>query len=349
MGQDSWSFSLPATGTLTGRKPVVFLFSGQGSHYYGMGKELYATHWRFRHWMDKLDEIAKDFSGQSIVQELYSASASQRQAPFNDLRISHPAIFIIQFSLAQTLIEDGIEPDIVFGSSLGEIVAAAVAGVLRLEDAILLVLRQAYFFSERANDGGMIAVLAGTELYENTQHIKHSSCIASYNFDRHFVLSGTHTSIAELARFFLEKNIVHQILDVPVAFHSKVIDHHAAAWNTEVEGLRLLPANIPMVSPAFATLLNEIDSYHFWDCVRLPIQFSAAARKMLALQHDFIFIDVSPSNTSAGFLLNLGAKKSNVISVMNMYGRNLKSYADALNQYQQLTADSQPSSASVYG
>lgn len=348
MGQDSLSFSLPASKELRGRKPVAFLFSGQGSHYYGMGKELYATHWRFRHWMDKLDDIARGFTGQSIVQALYSVPASVRQTPFTDLRITHPAIFIIQYSLAQTLIEDGVEPDILWGSSLGEIVAGAVAGVIHLEDAILLVLRQAYFFADRASDGGMVAVLANTDLYDSTPLIKDNSCIASYNFDRHFVLSGTHDAVAELSTFFLEKEIIHQVLEVPVAFHSRVIDHHAAAWDKEVDGLRLLPAKIPMVSPAYAAMLNDIECSHFWDCVRLPIQFSASARKVFAMQQDFIFIDVSPSSTSAGFLVNLGAKKSNVLGVMNMYGRNMKSYADALNQYQHLIAGNQPSSASVY-
>src|SRR5438034_10484919 len=109
------------------RKPIVWMFPGQGAQYYQMGKTLYNKNNTFRFWMDKLDAIAANYVGQSIVEMLYDDKHSKSQ-PFDQTLYTHPALFMVQYSLAQTLLaENFTPPDFLFGASLGEFVAATFA------------------------------------------------------------------------------------------------------------------------------------------------------------------------------------------------------------------------------
>src|SRR5579872_4118204 len=105
------------------------MFSGQGSQYFQMGRSLYDNNDTFRHWMMQLDGIARELSGNSVIEALY---APQRRIGdvFDRTALTHPAIFMVEYSLAQTLIHAGVCPDIVLGVSLGSFAAAAVAGFL---------------------------------------------------------------------------------------------------------------------------------------------------------------------------------------------------------------------------
>ncbi|CAM5289141.1 hypothetical protein SALBM135S_01689 [Streptomyces alboniger] len=124
---------LPISGELPKsaepRLPVVFMFSGQGSQYYGMGKELFDTDEVFRTALLRLDAVVREYLGESVVDHVFDP-AKPRNHPLDDTRITHPAIVMIELALAETLRAEGIEPDYVLGSSLGEYTAAVVAGSL---------------------------------------------------------------------------------------------------------------------------------------------------------------------------------------------------------------------------
>lgn len=91
-------------------KPIVFLFSGQGSHYYQMGRALFEEEFYFRAWMEKGERLAQARFGLSILEKLYAPNRKKSNR-FDRTRFSHPAIFLVEYSLAQTLIEQGLEPD----------------------------------------------------------------------------------------------------------------------------------------------------------------------------------------------------------------------------------------------
>src|SRR5215212_6073962 len=112
----------------------VFLFSGQGSQYFQMGRALFETNRTFRTWMTRLDDLARQCSGRSVLDTLYSDRYAKGD-PFDRTLLSHQAIFMVEYSLAQTLIEAGVWPDLVLGASLGSFAAASVAEILAVEDA----------------------------------------------------------------------------------------------------------------------------------------------------------------------------------------------------------------------
>jgi len=151
-----------------------------------MGRELFKTNDIFHDWMIRLDTIAKGLTGDSVIGTLYS-DASRKGDSFDRTLLTHPAIFMVEYSLAQALINAGVLPDMVLGASMGSFAAATVAGFIEVEDALASVVHQAIALEE-CERGGMIAVLADPALFAE-DFLSHRSELAAVNFSSHFVIS----------------------------------------------------------------------------------------------------------------------------------------------------------------
>lgn len=209
-------------------QPIVFMFSGQGSQYYQMGKELFAHNAAFRRKMLDLDDFAVSRFGFSVVKEIYH-TANRLSDPFDRLLFSHPAIFMAEYALAYALEQKGIRPDYVIGASLGEYAAAAVSGVLSAEDALDCVLEQAEIITETCRNGSMLAVLGDPRLYQDDQLAREHSELAAVNYHSHFVISGERAHIKKIMDDLREKQIPHQLLPVSYGFHSALVDQAESA------------------------------------------------------------------------------------------------------------------------
>ena len=131
------------------KKNIVFMFSGQGSQFFHMGRDLYESEPVFRRAMDSMDTIAGDMTGRSVVKEIYDPGKGKWDR-FDDISLSHPAIFMVQAALVRTLAERGIVPDAVMGTSLGEFVGAALYGVMDFETGFKKVIRQPIVFQHQS-------------------------------------------------------------------------------------------------------------------------------------------------------------------------------------------------------
>lgn len=281
-------------------KSIVFLFSGQGSQYYHMGKELFNQQPIFRDWMLQLDNHVRKIIGESVLDRLYDPEKRQGES-FNRLRYTHPAIFMVEYALAQVLLAGGIRPDYVLGTSMGEFVAAVVAGVTGIEETLECLLKQAELIEQHCEKGGMTAILADSRLYHETPLMRENCELVAVNYDQHFVVAGNGDGIRKIEAFLKSKELIFQGLPVTYGFHSSSIDTAAAAYKDFLKTQSFQRPKIPMVSCLYGRVVSEIPPDYFWEIARRPIRFQEAVRGLERLgEHQYA--DLGPSGTLANFI-----------------------------------------------
>lgn len=277
----------------------VFLFSGQGSQYYQMGRSLYRSSAVFRNRMDRHDEILADLLGHSVRDVIHGERS--RSDRFDQTMLAGAAICMIELSLAETLVHHEVMPDIVLGASLGVFAAAVMAGSLSAEQALQLTVRQGQVFERCCEAGTMVAVLGSPSIYHRTPTLRDNSDIAAINFDGHFVLALPQEAWPEVESALRHSGETYQRMSVSRAFHSRWIDSAEAEFKACVRGMRALPPRMPLVCCAPAAALSSVDEETLWQTVRQPIRFQTAVAE-LERSGPCLYVDVGPSSTLATFL-----------------------------------------------
>ena len=195
--------------------------------------------------MVRLDDIAQQSSGRSVIEALYSAAHGKGDS-FDRTLLTHPAIFMVEYSLAQTLIQGGHMPDMVLGVSLGSFAAAAVAGIIGVEDALTAVMRQARAFEECCQPGGMTAVLADPALFAEG-FLSRCSELAAVNFSSHFVVSARRPNSGRSRLSLRKRDVCYQRLPVSFPFHSQWIEEAKATFALFMRSIRLNRGRLPLV------------------------------------------------------------------------------------------------------
>lgn len=320
-------------------KPIVWMLSGQGAQYFQMGSALYNTNETFRFWMDRLDQVAANYVGQSIVEMLYDEKQSKSQ-PFEQTLYTHPALFMVQYSLAQTLLAESLPaPDYLFGASLGEFVAAALADVADVEVMLFDIIKQARLFDSHCSGGAMLAVIDDVDTFQTNPAFSDGCELAGVNFDRCFVVSGFRSKILQIAGQLRRQDIPHQLLPVSVAFHSSLVEAAQETFNKIFADSVYRSAQIPVVSCAVPTGGDEVEERfspeYWWRVIRQPIEFRQALAEFRRNNPQAIYLDIGPSGNMATFTkYNLPANRHNrVMPIMTPFGNdneNIKAIRERL-------------------
>ncbi|GGZ16186.1 polyketide synthase [Streptomyces inusitatus] len=223
-----------------------FLFPGQGSQYARMGRELYEEHTVFRAEFDRCAELFHAELGVDLAALLHGPDDELGRHPVNETWLTQPALFAVEYALVRTLEALGIRPQAMIGHSLGEIVAATVAGVFELRDAVRVVAKRAALM-DASPRGAMLAIPLPAEQVERL--LPDGVVIGAYNARRLVVASGTEDGIAELATRVEAEGVRPRRLRVSCASHSPLMDGPAREF---VEFLR----DIPMGEPSVPVLSN---------------------------------------------------------------------------------------------
>ncbi|SKA67775.1 hybrid non-ribosomal peptide synthetase/type I polyketide synthase [Desulfobaculum bizertense] len=240
--RNSRTYSTPPSASLQ----PVFLFTGQGSHYTGMGKELYDSVPEFRQQLDACARILTPRLGVSLTELLFS---EKQTAALQKTRYAQPALFAYEYALAKVWMNWGIQPKAMIGHSLGEYVAATLAGVFTLEDALELVATRAELMQSISTPGAMVAIFA-------TEHKVRTLCeahpeplvIAAVNAPESLTVSGSFSAIAALCLVLDEKNISYRRLSVSHAFHSELMDPILDQFEKKVASLQLAAPQLRYIS-----------------------------------------------------------------------------------------------------
>lgn len=306
---------------------TVFMFSGQGSQYFQMGRRLYQDDDVFRRWMIHLDDFAREWCGESVIDVIHSRGKAEA---FDRTAHSHPAIFMVEYALARCLIERGVRPDLCLGASLGSFAAAAVAGHVSVEDAMQAVLAQAEAFEGHCERGAMIAILADPALYAQP-FLSERSELAAVNFSGHFAVAAPQAALAPIEEELRARAISFQRLAVSYAFHSRWIEPAQAPFAAATAALPLGRGALPVVCCEQAAVLDELPQDFFWRVVRQPIRFGDAIAQ-LERSGPHRYLDLGPSGTLATFakyLLPQGTR-STTQALMTPYGQDEKLMAAVL-------------------
>jgi acyl transferase domain-containing protein len=275
------------------------MFAGQGCQYYGMGRELFEQQPVFRAHLERLDRAAADLTGRSIIEQVYFAGRRSSDA-FDDLLLSNPAIFMVEYALARTLLDHGLTPDVTLGASLGSFAAMAISGILDEQQALAAVIRLADAVVARAPGGAMIAVLAPVSL-AGEAFLRDRSEIAAINFDSHFILSVGQAQVAEVEAYLGGRDILFQRLPVAFAFHSSAVECLRPMLENLSGGLDWRPAHTAFACCATSAVLTRLPPDYFWQLVRRPIMFRDTIDRLEQL-HPFHYVDASPTGTLATLL-----------------------------------------------
>lgn len=310
---------------------TVFMFSGQGSHYHQMGRELFEQDAAFRECMLRLNLLAQELTGESVVDAIYSRS---KEDVFDRTLFTHPAIFMIEYSLAQCLIRRGLQPHMTLGSSLGSFAAATIAEFIDVESAMAAVIQQAAAFEACCEQGGMIAALASPQLFEE-RFLNGRSELAGVNFATHFAVSAKQAHLADIEAGLRQRNVTHQRLAVSFAFHSQWIDDARPPFESFMQATFGSQAGahgrLPLACCEQAAVLTSLPADFFWRVVREPIRFRDTIAQ-LERTGPYRYVDVGPSGTMATFAkYGLPAhSRSTTHSTLTPYGLDLKQLATLL-------------------
>jgi amino acid adenylation domain-containing protein len=281
---------------------IVFMFPGQGAQYPGMGRALFETDPVFRQWVDRGAQLLEPVIGTDIRKLLYGDIPTTEEAPHavRSTTLAQPALFVIEYAAAQTLLSRGVEPAAMIGHSLGEFVAACLAGVFTFEDALRLVAARGRLMQAQPA-GAMLGVrLPEAELLE--------LCgpgveIAAINAPSLSVASGPFEGIAELEAKLDAKEITHRRLHTSHAFHSSMMDDVVAALASEARKVKFSPPVRRYVSAVSGTWVDPAQAMSpaYWAAhCRNPVRFSQALETLLQDQ-DLVLLEVGPGRTLSTF------------------------------------------------
>lgn len=279
---------------------TIFMFSGQGSHYYQMGRKLYDQEPVFRKHLQAAETMFRDFTGLSILGHLYDDQFKKNDS-FSRTLLTHPSIFMVEYALACLLLEQGIMPDYVLGASLGEFCAAVIAGILTFEEAFQAVIVQAQMLETYCPAGAMMAILHPHHLYDESHFIKEQSERAAINFPYHFVISGRSDQLKHIGTILAEQEIITHNLAVSHGFHSSLIDDAGQPYLQFLERLSLKTPQIPFISCIDDMPLTPLLPSQFWNAIRKTIHFHDAIEALENKNH-YTYVDLGPSGTLATFV-----------------------------------------------
>lgn len=312
--------------------PVIFCFAGQGSQYYQMGADLYGEFPVFRQWMKIGDQLVRDTHNFSILEEIYRSDRGISD-PFDQLEVTHPGLFLVQYALAKTLQHHRLRPDMLLGISLGEFTAMSLAGMFSFEQALTNIANQPHLYRRNCVSGGMVAVLGPPSTHATNSLLAHCSELVGINSDNHFVLSAPAVDLNIVESELREKGFIFQRLPVPYAFHSRWMDPAATACREVFARYNINSPYWPCWSSCLGAPAAPEIADLLWRIVREPMNLHATLSTLESLG-GAIYVDLSPSGTVAALVRQVlrSDSPSFALTVMSPFGGNGKRMQEVLSR-----------------
>lgn len=280
---------------------LVFLFSGGGTQYINMGKDLFESETLFREKILECAEIIKTAVNFDLIDIIYSSNnQTEKSEILKQPRYALPALFSIEYALAELWMSWGIKPNALIGHSLGEYTAAHLAGVIELEDVLKLVCLRGELFHKLDKGAMLTASLSEQEL---KVYVSDDLDIAAINGPSRLVVSGAVEAINKLEQKLKADNIDCRILKIDTAGHSKMVESIIPELVGFFKNVTLKAPSIPYISNVSGTWITneEATSPQYWaQHLRQTVRFSDGIREIFK-KPNTIMMEVGPGNALSSF------------------------------------------------
>jgi acyl transferase domain-containing protein/thioesterase domain-containing protein len=307
-----------AKGLISGSAPtpvpsLIFLFSGQGSQHVDMAKHVYEQAHVFRDCFDRCANYLQKFIGVDLRQLVYPPESERIAAAdwLNQTSITQPALFALEYSLAQWWMALGLKPRAMLGHSIGEYVAACISGVFSLEDALQTTAIRGRLM-QKASPGAMLAV----PLPPNEIGMPANLSLAAINGPEQCVVSGTFEAIEVYEKVLRGKGVACQRLQTSHAFHSAMMDPILEEFRTHLQRVTLHLPRVPFLSNPSGTWIqpSEATDPDYWvKQLRGTVRFADCVSQLLS-NEDCAFLEIGPGQTLTSLARQQTRKRAKAVA-----------------------------------
>jgi len=299
------------------KRPVVFMFPGGGAQYVGMGRGLYEGGGEYRESVDRSCEILKEEKGYDLREMMYAEGREEEKArrEMRRTRKGLPALFVTEYAMAMQWMKWGIRPEAVMGHSMGEYVAATIAGVFSLKDALRLVAKRGELMEEM-EEGAMVSVWKSEE--ELKEEMGEELTIAAINGPRQCVVAGRKEEVEKYERKMEEGGEEYRRIQIEVAAHSRVVEPILERFEEYVRGLEKREPEIRMISNVSGKWMRgeeAVESRYWRRHLREGVRFWEGLEE-IRREVGGVLLEVGPGQSLSRLARMSGRKEEVIVSSM---------------------------------
>jgi acyl transferase domain-containing protein/NAD(P)-dependent dehydrogenase (short-subunit alcohol dehydrogenase family)/acyl carrier protein len=291
VAQEEWGDDRPV-GRASAERGVIWVFTGMGPQWWGMGQELYHSEPSFQKAVVEADRAFQTASGWSLLPEMLKGELVSQMRSNS---IAQPANFTLQVGLVGLLRDLGVPAHGYLGHSVGELAAAWAAGCLSLEDAAFIAYHRSRLQQRVAGRGTMLAVALSEQQVNGFVHPSHDVTVAAYNAPNAVTLSGSREHLDEISQRLSAENIFNKFVPVEVAYHSPHMDSLESEFRSVLSDIEPHRPEQRIYSTARGTSLTiaSHDGNYWWENARRPVLLQRALEQAMADGYT-AFLEIGP-------------------------------------------------------